>query len=95
MARLNREFNGCDPRVGECCTEHIAGDFFQCLAKNPKCMYAYPAGPSCSYCLHNNKRMFEHGSFAGTLSNLVLYPLHNRISPKKRNRKSAEADKTY
>jgi hypothetical protein len=95
MARSNREPNGCDPRDGECRTKHIAGDFFQCLAKNPKCMYAYPAGPSYAYCLHTSKRMFEQGSCAGTLATLVQCQLRNRISPEKKTRKRAGVDKIH
>lgn len=68
MARSKKEFNGSDPRYDECRTEHLVGDFSRCLAQNPNCMYAYPAGPSCTYCLHQNNRAFESGSRAGSLS---------------------------
>jgi hypothetical protein len=94
MARSNREFNGCDPRIGECRTEHIVGDFFHCLAKNPKCMYAYPAGQSCTYCLHYSKRMFEHRSFAGTHTTSLCVICATGFPQKKQDRNGACVGKT-
>lgn len=73
MARFEQEFSGSDPKFDECRTEHLMGDFSRCLTKNPKCMYAYPAGSSCTYCLHQSNRKFERRTFAGSLTNLAQH----------------------
>jgi hypothetical protein len=71
MARSKQEFSGSAPKFDDCRTEHLAGDFSRCLALNPKCMYAYLAGPSCTYCLHRSNRKFERRPRADSPANLA------------------------
>jgi len=71
MARSNQFFCGSDPKIEECLTEHVAGDFSRCLTKNAKCMYSYPAGPDCTYCLHQNNRKFERSSRSSSMVNVI------------------------
>ncbi len=62
MATSKQEFTGSEPKLDECRTEHLTGDFSRCLATHPKCMYAYPTGSSYTYCLHQSNRKFERPS---------------------------------
>lgn len=71
MARSNQIFCGSDPKIEECQTEYLVGDYSRCLTKNPKCMYSYPAGLSCNYCQHHNHRKFERKSRSGSLSDAI------------------------
>lgn len=71
MARSQQEFSGSSPKFDECRTERLVGDFSRCLTKKTTCMYAYPAGPSCTYCLHQSNRTFERRPLAGFPNNLA------------------------
>ncbi len=71
MATSKQEGIGSEPKLDECRTEHLIGNFSRCLATNPKCMYAYPADISCTYCLHQNNRKFERAAFPGLFLNAV------------------------